>query len=684
MEDTELNQLLSSIFSDETALFRTPAEPEVGDTVRILLRIRKGAEVQVSLLEGALGTEHGMSLVQSDAMFDWYETELCCTDRATVFYSFLVRCMDRLIHFTRSGASLIDSVSFPDYAHSFRLIPGFHVPEWSRGAVQYQIFPDRFCCGNPASDVREREHFYSGDYVAHAASWEELPGLQDYRCFYGGDLVGIEQKLDYLQSLGVEVLYLNPVFVSPSSHRYDTQDYEHIDPHLTVIPQDMPADAKISGDSLYRLRTTDPENLEASNAYFAHFCEELHRRGMKIILDGVFNHCGSLHRWMDKERLYLPKNAQSSGAYGNPNSPYRSYFRFRSSIEYEAWWKLDTLPKLNYEGSLALCEEIFHVAEKWLQPPYCIDGWRLDVAADLAHSKEFNHLFWKEFRRRVKAVNPQALIVAEHYDNPLDWLGGDEWDSIMNYRAFMQPLSFFLTGMEKHSDYRQDELYQDGSAFFHAMAEEMSRIPTPSVLCAMNELSNHDHSRFLTRTNRTPGRLNNRSSEEAAEGIVPAVMREAVLIQMTWLGAPTLYYGDEAGLVGWTDPDNRRTYPWGHEDRKMLEFHRRLIALRSRMPVFRNGSFKPLFEGRGAIAFARFDADSLAVTACNNLEQPQRIQLRLADVGMEDGTVMMNIFSTNANGFTERHRPAGPVRDGLLDLILPAQSAVLLVPEHRF
>ena len=165
------------------------------------------------------------------------------------------------------------------------------------------------------------------------------------------------------------------------------------------------------------------------------------------------------------------------------------------------------------------------------------------MAADLGRTSEFNHRFWRDFRRVVKEANPDALILAEHYGDPTSWLQGDQWDSVMNYDAFMEPVSWFLTGMEKHSDWRSDELYGDGKKFFDSMAYNMARMQTPSLLTAMNELSNHDHSRFLTRTNRVVGRLGSMGAKAAEEGVDRGVFREAVMIQMTWPGAPTIYYG---------------------------------------------------------------------------------------------------------------------------------------------
>lgn len=228
-----------------------------------------------------------------------------------------------------------------------------------------------------------------------------------------------------------------------------------------------------------------------------------------------------------------------------------------------------------------------NVARKWVSPPYSIDGWRLDVAADLGHTAEYNHEFWRRFRQAVKEANPEALILAEHYGDPASWLEGDQWDSIMNYDAFMEPVTWFLTGMEKHSDSYNGGIWGDGEAFFNAMGYHMSRMQTNTVMTAMNQLSNHDHSRFLTRTNQMVGRIQTAGPEKAGHNIKPCVFREAVVIQMTWPGAPTLYYGDEAGVCGWTDPDSRRTYPWGKEDLELIEFHRYMTGIHRKIPVFR-------------------------------------------------------------------------------------------------
>ena len=681
--------VLSAIFSDETPVFRFPTEPDPGDTVTIRLRVARNSAKRVIMLYESLTMGTLMVRTRSDDYFDYYEAGIVCTT-SEVIYRFLIECEDDTrIAFDKVGARVLegDSQDFnPDYA--FRFMPGFHVPEWAKGAVQYQIFTDRFCNGDPTNDVCDNEYYYIVGHAKHTADWDAPPSDTDIRSFYGGDLQGIMDKLDYLQGLGVEVLYLNPIFVSPSSHKYDCQDYEHIDPHFGVITDDiehsMQMWEKHNGYApRYIRRVTSMENLEKSDILFASLCQELHRRGMRIILDGVFNHCGSFNKWMDHEGIYLGKAGFQPGAFQSVHSPYRSYFHFNDSGNgrspaYEGWWGYSTLPKLNYEDSPDLCEEILKIAEKWLSPPYSIDGWRLDVAADLGHSTEFNHSFWQKFRERVKAVNPDALILAEHYGDPSPWLRGNEWDTVMNYDAFMEPVTWFLTGMEKHSDAYRDDLYQNGTAFFGIMNDKMARFKYPSLMCAMNELSNHDHSRFLTRTNRMIGRITTLGSMAAGAGINKGVFREAVTIQMTWPGAPTVYYADEAGQVGWTDPDDRRTYPWGHEDQSLIALHRDLIHLRRELPVLRSGCLKQLLADYGRIAYARFDESQRCIIAVNNTGGWTDFRLYARDAGAPEGEKYFRWIQTTADTHVTECERWAVVKDGYITFDLAPYSSAIL------
>lgn len=649
---------LSVFFSDETELFRTPAEPDAGDYVTVRIRAPKLNEQLLVFLCVDGSSNIPMVKIKSTEYCDIYEAGFTCSEKLTSYHC-EIEFGGKTYLYQKDGIKEKQNGEKTDGVFDFRFTPGFHIPSWAKGAVQYQIFTDRFCNGDPSNDVQYGEYSYNHKHVKKMDDWNSPPQIDDYRCFYGGDISGIIKKLDYLQNLGVEVLYLNPVFLSPSSHKYDTQDYDHIDPHFGVIEDDaalplMDWEHHNGYARSYIKRTLSQKNLEKSDELFASLCTELHKRGMKIILDGVFNHCGSFHRWMDKEGIYREKPGFLPGAYQDENSPYREYFRFIDEKQgFEAWWGVDSLPKLCYEQSSKLCEEMFSIAQKWLKPPYSIDGWRLDVAADLGRSPEFNHAFWKEFRKRVKSVNPNAIIIAEHYGDPEKWLHGDEWDTVMNYDAFMEPVTYFLTGMEKHSDKKREELYHDGEAFFKTMYKTMARFQSNSLLCAMNELSNHDHSRFLTRTNRTVGRLQSLGAQAAAKGINKAVFREAVVIQMTWPGAPTVYYADEAGQVGWTDPDNRRTYPWGNEDRSLVEMHKTLISLHRGHSSLRLGSVVPLGFGNGWISFARFDKDDCVIVICNDNEGPVSVSLDLRKANVLPGDKFVQRFITSSTGWSD-------------------------------
>ena len=650
----------NALFCDGTSDYVIPAEPGIHEKVRLRFRTARDDAQEVCLISG--GETLQMQKMSSGEVFDYYETEVQLTDTMFVYY-FRIKSESEELCYHRCGVS-----EHPVEYYNFRIMPGFSTPAWAKGAVMYQIFVDRFCNGDPSNDVEDGEYVYIGEPVCKVKDWNEFPAAMDIRRFHGGDLQGVLDKLDYLEELGVEVIYFNPLFVSPSNHKYDIQDYDYIDPHYGVIIEDggevLPEGEKDNTRATkYQKRTGDIRNLEASNRLFAKLVEEMHTRGMRVILDGVFNHCGSFNKWMDRERIYEPQPEYEKGAYVSAQSPYRDFFHFFDEREeawpynknYDGWWGHDTLPKLNYEDSPTLEEYILNIGKKWVSPPYNADGWRLDVAADLGYSNEYNHIFWENFRKAVKSANPQALILAEHYGDPGEWLQGDEWDSVMNYDAFMEPLTWFLTGMEKHSDERRTDLWGNADNFVNTMNHFMASMLTPSLQVAMNELSNHDHSRFLTRTNHIVGRVAQLGSKAAEEGINLAVMREAVAVQMTWVGAPTVYYGDEAGVCGFTDPDSRRTYPWGQENRELVEFHKEMIRIHKREKPLRTGSLKMLSWSSNVLAYARFQEGEQIIVVLNNSKELKAVTIPVwqAEVPMK-GKMERLMYSWEKSYTTER------------------------------
>ena len=668
-----------ALFTDMTEDYVNPPEPSAYGQVTIKFRTKKNNVDRVLFV--CDNEKHLMLKRESDSYFDYYFHTVQLEDREISYY-FEIHFETVTRYYNYRGVQ-----KTVDRHYDFRLIPGYKTPGWAKGAVMYQIYVDRFCNGDPSNDVLTDEYRYIGENTVQVKEWGKYPAAMGVREFYGGDLQGVLDKMDYLQDLGIDVIYFNPLFVSPSNHKYDIQDYDYIDPHFGKIVSDegellQPGqENRFAGR--YIDRVTNKANLEASNRLFIQVGEEAHRRGMKVILDGVFNHCGSFNKWMDRERIYEHAEGYEKGAYVDIDSPYHNYFSFHHqdkwpyNSSYDGWWGHDTLPKLNYEGSKDLFEYVMHIARKWVSPPYNVDGWRLDVAADLGHTPEYNHYFWKEFYKTVKRANPNAVIWAEHYGNPRGWLNGKEWDSIMNYDAFMEPVTWFLTGMQKHSDDYREDMLGNAESFWGAMRYNVSNMTMPSYYVAMNELSNHDHSRFLTRTNRFVGRTNSHGPEAADRNVNKAVMREAVVIQMTWPGSPTIYYGDEAGVTGFTDPDNRRTYPWGDEDKELIRFHKEMIAIHKTNKEMVTGSLKYMESGYNVIGYGRFTREEQSVILVNNNNHEITKKLSVWYLGTPKTGVMKRLMLTTADGFTTEEAEY-PVSGGKVKITLPPTSAIVL------
>ena len=672
----------TALFCDGTEGYVYPPEPKESELVTFRFRTAKDDVDRVGLVTSA--DTYVMEKECTQGEFDYYTFETRLGEEP-FRYCFEVQSGTEKYYYGRCGISR----EILEY-YNFVVVPGFSTPDWAKGAVMYQIFTDRFYNGDKSNDVETNEYYYIGDYSQRVTNWDKYPANMGVREFYGGDLQGVMDKLDYLQDLGVEVVYFNPLFVSPSNHKYDIQDYDYIDPHYGKIVDDggevLPNGVTDNSQATkYKKRTTGLKNLEASNELFIKLVEELHRRGMKVILDGVFNHCGSFNKWMDRERIYEGEEDYEPGAYVSADSPYRSYFRFFKegpenwpyNGNYDGWWGHDTLPKLNYEDSVKLENYILYIGRKWVSPPYNVDGWRLDVAADLGRSNEYNHEFWQKFRRAVKDANPNALILAEHYGDPSDWLKGDEWDTVMNYDAFMEPVTWFLTGMEKHSDEVREELLGNIDNFIGSMAHHMSNMLTPSLQVAMNELSNHDHSRFLTRTNHMVGRVEHLGPEAANEYVNKAVMREAVVMQMTWVGAPTVYYGDEAGVCGFTDPDNRRTYPWGHEDQELIAFHKEAIRIHKEHPALKTGSLKILGGEENILSYARFKGHDRIIVVINNRSERAEVKVPVWEAEIPIKCRMKRLLYSYKEGYTTEYEEY-LVEDGEVVANMGPHSALVL------
>ncbi|MBN2656576.1 MAG: glycoside hydrolase family 13 protein [Spirochaetales bacterium] len=690
------------IYSDGTERYRFPAQSGAFEPVTVRVRVKSHSTDTVRLITDRGETE--MLLSSSDGVFDYFAADIKTADEP-LFYYFLIGQGNKQVYYSRRGIEL----KAPRQSYQFKIFPGYQVPEWMKGAVLYQIFVDRFYNGDPSNDVLTNEYMYDNFPSVQVEDWNKYPdgttryaeGSNRTREFYGGDLEGVIQKLDYLQELGIDGIYFNPLFVSPSNHKYDTQDYANIDPHVgtivndggaLIIPEEDPdfgnpdmsnASAVNQYAERYIRRTTDPENLQASNDKLKELIDEAEKRGIKVILDGVFNHSGSFNKWLDREHIY-----EEEGAYESADSPYAEYYVFEEddwpdNESYEAWWGFKTLPKLNYEGDPALEKAIMDVIAKWVE--FGVEGWRIDVAADLGHSTSYNHEFYRTMRERVKEVNPEAVILAEVYGDSSAWLRGDEWDTVMNYDAFFEPLSFFFTGLEKHSYYYRDELKNNSKNFEQDLREKMAKMPWNSMEIAMNQLDNHDHSRFYSRTSgfvdEQKSATDTSQPELADENLNKGIMKEAVVFQMTMPGAPTLYYGNEAGLAGFTDPDSRRAFPWGNEDKELLDFYKEIISIRKEYSSLRDGSLLSLkFDQEGLFSYGRWNDENKVIVALNNNEKEQVVSIPLWSLHISENEKLNVIFRSDRENHYRVSEP-GDVSNGNLVVTVPAFGSVIAVSE---
>ncbi len=604
-----------SIHSDQTINFMSPTEPNPGDNVVIRIRVPKilgqvKGNVFFAPEKNSKRYSHAeMKKEKTSKFFDYFCYKFTMPNRI-LRYHFEINTVNenKKIKYDAMG------ICFDRALHDFVLIPEFKIPEWSFGRIYYQIFVDRFYNGDYSNDPVNKEYIYDGKPISKK-EWNELPDhMNGHREFYGGDIKGVIDKTDYLLDLGVEALYLNPIFTSPSPHKYDTQDYLSVDPHFGVIEDD------VEGNDKYKVRTTSKNNIEKSNELFKKLVDNFHEKDIKIIIDGVFNHCGSFHKWIDEKNLY------NNGIMNNEDSPYKKYFYWHGGF-YEGWWGYSTLPKLNY-SNIDLWKEIAEVGIKWTNEPYNVDGWRLDVADELAKDFETNSSFWRYFRKMIDKNAEDKLIFSEIYRSPLPWLEKKSWHTIMNYITTMDPISYFLTGTEKHNDDFREDLYQNSDYFVSAVNWALSQLPMNSKFSALNQLSNHDHSRWLTRTTQKIERLNNENHEEAGKDYNENIFKIGLLLMFMLPGSPGLYYGDEIGLPGWTDPDNRRTYPWNNLNdfnKNTLVYTKDLINFYKSADVFKYSSFKFIDWFDGYVSFLLWNNDERFLIIINSNHEKEII-----------------------------------------------------------
>ena len=616
---------------------------------------------------------------QPEALCDFWETSYTPDEPTTLYYRFIISDGSATAYydddFFRDGGWGEATPELQDDGYVVTVYdPEYEAVEWLQNAVVYQLFPDRFRNGRSNNDPSPTEPRYGYPPAAEdqiiLKPWDELPeGYCRFyenaaqpceegprgRDYFGGDLRGVMQRLNYLEALGVTAIYLNPIFEAGSNHGYDTQDYYQID------------------------------HFFGTNQEFQQLVQQAEKRGIRIILDGVFNHVSSDSSYFDRYGHY-----EEVGACESVDSVYRDWFIFRpqaggpcagpegpNTMTYDAWFGFDSLPVLD-KNNPAVRDLIYAaddaVARYWLEAGAA--GWRLDVMGD----PSFPPGFWNEFREAVKETDEDAVIIGELWKKfeTLPMVQGDQTDTAMNYRFRNAILGFFGTVDDKgfFDDGQSD---QPPSLFALKLTSIREDYPDAAYYTMLNLMDSHDTKRILWSL--TPGENNREDKEFNADNLARGeeLLRLATVVQMTIPGAPTIYYGDEVGVTGDDDPDDRRTFPWTDSgpygaggNLSLLEHYQKLTALRHQHPVFREGELTFLLTDDDArtLAYLMRTDDEAAIVAVNRSESAQTVTIDVKG-RLPDAVQMNDVLNGSSVAAV----------DGVITLELPGLSAVILLPQ---
>jgi alpha-glucosidase len=618
----------AGLHHDGSSLYVSNPLPAIGETVTIRLRTPADAPIQAVFLRSTPDGEchyDAMRIVEQDKVSAIWAA-LLAVKMPRNPYHFKLFTPEGAYYFTAVGVSQGERPEVYD----FKLLANYQAPTWVYGTVFYQIFPDRFCNGDPALTVPEgawsQENFTTRQvpWGTPPKKWEQGGTLD----FYGGDLPGIIQKLDYLQDLGVNALYLTPIFASRTNHRYDIQDFFQVDPYLG------------GNEALLALR------------------KALDERQMRLILDVTPNHLSWKHPWF-------------TAAQADLTAPTAEYFTFHDNDpqKYERWLGVRSLVKLNYRSQKlrdVMYRQPDSILRYWLANPFRIDGWRLDVLNMTARQGaiQLPREVGREMRAAVKGQNPQAYLMGEHFFDGTPHLQGDELDAVMNYQGFNIPLRRWLAGYDIGSEWRDLPPWSDRTPLSsEALAEQwlayLAAVPYVIALQQFNQLGSHDTIRFLTAVQGNKARL-----------------KLAVALLMTYVGVPCVYYGDEVGLEGGKDPDNRRCMPWDEAawDMDLRGYYQKLIALRRNSPALQHGGFQLLYAAGEVVAYQRQSLEQrMLVIGHRGKEVLADFQLEARKAGILDGAILLD----RLNGGTVQ------VANGIIHLASLRPESAYIFEEQR-
>lgn len=585
---------LSSVYSDAGSEFVSNPRPRKGERVTITLRVLPNPQLRKVILKvKEWGHEQfvEMELEDKDAPVWYFHGDFVCLEKR-VRYQFYLLTEDKVYYYT--SYRLTDYL--PDESCDFTLLVDYEGAEWMPETVFYQIMPDRFANGREELSVTNGEYRYRGHETTHLEWGTPAPEYSEGHCldFYGGDLYGIIERLDYLQELGVNALYLNPIFWAPTMHKYDALDFELIDPHL------------------------------GGNEALAELSEALHKRGMKLVLDISVNHTSSSSRWFNQDLEFFPEEI---GAYHNSNAPEREFFFLDEQGGYECWMGVPTMPAMNY-ASAELRKRIYRdpdsILKKWMKPPYSIDGWRFDVANCMGRNEQTDvyQELWRDIRSELKEVNPNALILAEDWTACSEMLQGDSWDSTMNYFSSARPIRAFAGEVDLFNA-RQESLSQ---VQVNVTAEQLAAqilqfyalMPTVVSQQMFNLIDSHD----VTRLHNNPD-----ISTPRCDG--------AILCMYGLPGAVNIYYGDEKTLDGHIQSIEgcRYSMDWDSEfgpNKERFKLYQKLNQLKRKERALQVGGFEVVYAKGEIFAFTRFTRESCFLFVWSKSQDVEKLDLDMS------------------------------------------------------
>ncbi len=641
------------------ALEHDPQRPiyfQTAGTNQALFRLRTLAhDVERIWLVLSTGIQAELARVREDPRFDLWEVLVPLPTKPDLHYTFLLQDGTLKGHDPRIYGVPVTKEAF-------------HTPDWAKHAIWYQIFPERFRNGSTANDP-ENTIPWTMDWFAQAP-WEGTDGQSFYKHFvfwrhYGGDIQGIQEKLPYLKELGVNAIYLNPVFIGWSNHKYDATNYMHIDPQFGV--KDDYEQIAATEDLL------DPSTWKwtESDKVFLNFLKKAHELGFRVIIDGVFNHVGQPHPAFQD----IKKNG--------PKSPYADWFNVTSwdPFEFTGWAGFDALPEFRKSAdglaSESLKQHLFNITRRWMDPDGDgdpsdgIDGWRLDVPNEIPAP------FWTEWRQVVKSTNPDAYITGEIWDQADQWLDGKHFDAVMNYEFAKVVCSWVFNHKYKISPSRADQRFRELRLAY----------PLEATLVVQNLMDSHDTDRVASMAHNpdrgydAQNRIQDNGPNYDNSKPTPTDYRRArlaLVIQITSIGAPMIYYGDEVGMWGADDPTCRKPMLWKdlepYEKPELnyvmddqLAFYKLAIALRNAHPALRTGSFQTLLtnDQQDVWAFLRKDANEQLVVMLNASDREQTVDVPLP---LAAPNKWHGVFNTDATLDTDEHK---------LHVTVPAISGVV-------